>query len=1325
MAETVTNPQPINSDVEVSGKVKATKYIVGTSGSIASGDDCATSGGAVYTALTNGTVTKVGTGTVGGTLKIMYLNSGTPTNGTQLYNNKVKAAGSASTIVTSGTTALDLATTAQLTNGSVTKVGTATKGGTLKIMYLNAGTPTDGTQLYNDKVTVDSTASTIVTTGTGALTLASKSYVDGLLAANDAMIFKGTLGTGGTVTALPSVPYNAGWAYKVITAGTYAGKVCEVGDLIICITDRASGATGSNDDWTVIQTNIDGAVTGPASATADRFASFNGTTGKIIKDSGYSASSFATSDHNHDGVYLKLSGGTMTGVLTMKGSQYTDGSGALNMNNSNIYKLNGIFCADEAGDGGEGINFWRSSTSWDSIHAKGGVLYFTPNRPNGEAGTAYTVYHSNNLKSETAAASGTTLSLVTTGEKATWNAKTSNTGTVTTTGTMTSGHVILSNGGTVIKDSGYTIGTNTATDGSSALVYNGYRRGCWIGHTGNTKWDGSSGGVTAMWYKVAYVQITTAYRDINTLFRVWTGYGDSAIQAGMLRVKVRGEQYQAGQVLVRWEDAFTGIDPANFCVVYTAPVSGQSTFVNQTYELWAKNGVAWQQVRFEPVMEGVNGQIGNQWTLINNTGDKEDLTTNLRLREETGATNFTTYKTNNSYTQATSVYTQHKMANLFIQPDNGTYNEGVRINRAPSGWATVMIGCTANTWSNISDGWCLCRDTSGRFLISKANSTYSTALFYGTYASSRHTMTVPHDFVAGTINGLTVTKATTGFTIAGGTTSKTLTVSETYTLGAACAKAVDSSISAASTSANLPTSAAVASFVEGKGYTTNTGTVTQVKIGTTAYDPSSGVVSLPAYPTVNNATLTIQKNGTNVKTFTANASSNVTANIVVNNGKLYMRGDTNVETEVFSADMSGQYTISLLGQNGVSVDGSSQDGRFLFGHSNSVTAGTAGTSSATSGSTLAVPYVTYDAQGHITATGTHTHTVTGFLTSHQTIKQDGITGATVTRYASCTTAAATAAKTASVTNGTFALGTGARVTVKFSNQNSANNPTLNINSTGAKNIFHNGAQITSGTNRGMLYGACDFVYDGTQWLLVGNYINSTYTVNNGTLTIKNAAGTSLGTFTANQSSASNITIPCASQLLDQSVTFSANTDSYSASYPYRASVSVTGITSSTYASVTYSNAQVASGKYAPFCVTASGVVYLYAKTNVGTQTIPTISIGMDYSGNTYTSLTPTTVSYTRLSTDILSGGTIDVSRSGYVVTITINDARILSAGNYGAHLLTGLPTAKDPVGTAVWQWNGNGRMFMRIEGTILKIWTITTSSGNDGVNGTLTYIATE
>lgn len=43
----------------------------------------------------------------------------------------------------------------------------------------------------------------------------------------------------------------------------------------------------------------------------------------------------------------------------------------------------------------------------------------------------------------------------------------------------------------------------------------------------------------------------------------------------------------------------------------------------------------------------------------------------------------------------------------------------------------------------------------------------------------------------------------------------------------------------------------------------------------------SGFITSSSIPTVNNATLTIQKNGTNVQTFTANSSTNKTANITV------------------------------------------------------------------------------------------------------------------------------------------------------------------------------------------------------------------------------------------------------------------------------------------------------------------------------------------------------------------------------------------------------------------------------------------------------------
>lgn len=69
-----------------------------------------------------------------------------------------------------------------------------------------------------------------------------------------------------------------------------------------------------------------------------------------------------------------------------------------------------------------------------------------------------------------------------------------------------------------------------------------------------------------------------------------------------------------------------------------------------------------------------------------------------------------------------------------------------------------------------------------------------------------------------------------------------------YTLADASAKSVDTSISAASTSANLPTSQAVATFVEGKGYTTNTGTITKVQANGTDV-ASSGTANIPAATT--------------------------------------------------------------------------------------------------------------------------------------------------------------------------------------------------------------------------------------------------------------------------------------------------------------------------------------------------------------------------------------------------------------------------------------------------------------------------------------------
>ena len=140
--------------------------------------------------------------------------------------------------------------------------------------------------------------------------------IGALLGANDALIFKGIIDD---THSLPTTGYEVGWTYRINKAGTYVGQKCEQGDLIICIADALSTSTPH---WTVAQTNIDGAVIGPTSAIDNHIAVFNNTTGKVIKDSGFTLNDFATANHNHDSNYVKKTGDTMTGQLAVDKAGY-------------------------------------------------------------------------------------------------------------------------------------------------------------------------------------------------------------------------------------------------------------------------------------------------------------------------------------------------------------------------------------------------------------------------------------------------------------------------------------------------------------------------------------------------------------------------------------------------------------------------------------------------------------------------------------------------------------------------------------------------------------------------------------------------------------------------------------------------------------------------------------------------------------------------------------------------------------------------------------------------------------------------------------------
>lgn len=119
---------------------------------------------------------------------------------------------------------------------------------------------------------------------TGTVTIngkeaATKEYAESLVAGIQSF----TPGVVSSSAALPTENYKIGQSWRVAEDGTYAGATCEVGDLILCIANYSESF--DNADFMVIQANIDGAVTGADSSVDGNIVVFDGTTGKIIKDS--------------------------------------------------------------------------------------------------------------------------------------------------------------------------------------------------------------------------------------------------------------------------------------------------------------------------------------------------------------------------------------------------------------------------------------------------------------------------------------------------------------------------------------------------------------------------------------------------------------------------------------------------------------------------------------------------------------------------------------------------------------------------------------------------------------------------------------------------------------------------------------------------------------------------------------------------------------------------------------------------------------------------------------------------------------------------------
>lgn len=151
-------------------------------------------------------------------------------------------------------------------------------------------------------------------------------------------------------------------------------------------------------------------------------------------------------------------------------------------------------------------------------------------------------------------------------------------------------------------------------------------------------------------------------------------------------------------------------------------------------------------------------------------------------------------------------------------------------------------------------------------------------------------------------------------------------------------------------------------------------------------------------------------------------------------------------------------------------------------------------------------FAALDANGNLTDSGKNESNLSVLEASKLTTARnvDGVSfdgSANIHHFGSCSTAAATAAKTVTLDDSmSFTLAKGASVFVKFANSNSASSPTLSVNSSTAKSIYRYGT-TTPGTieaNSWKAGSVVHLVYDGSAWQMVG-WLNDDHTYTNASL----------------------------------------------------------------------------------------------------------------------------------------------------------------------------------------------------------------------------------
>lgn len=440
--------------------------------------------------------------------------------------------------------------------------------------------------LGNGNSGVKKSGKTIVTTlGSDDTTLpTSKAVKAAIDALPEPMIFKGTLGTGGTITSLPAAAAsNEGYTYKVITAGTYASQSAKVGDVFI--------SNGSS--WNLIPSGDE------PSGTVTNIATGTGLTGGPITSSGtisHADTSSQASVSNNGRTYIQsitLDGmGHVTGIssatetVTNTDTKVTQhlytGDGKMPLlfateqygyptditsivyRNDSIYALpsQGWIFANMFKGSFEGTLYGSAYEAHKlenttSVGSETQPVYFKQGVP---TACSYTlnktvpsdaVFTDTTYSSKSEANGGTDVSLVTTGEKYNWNRKS---------------NLVLGNTSYTAL-AGSTKYAGSSTQGGAATSAEKLTNTSNIGNTNQPVYFTTSGVPTAISYTInKSVPSNAAFTDTHYTTHLYAGRGTAANAAttnGKTKLTVVDNSTTSDSVTIKGTGGTTVTSDAN------------------------------------------------------------------------------------------------------------------------------------------------------------------------------------------------------------------------------------------------------------------------------------------------------------------------------------------------------------------------------------------------------------------------------------------------------------------------------------------------------------------------------------------------------------------------------------------------------------------------------------------------------------------------------------------------------------------------------------------------------------------------------------------